>query len=60
MEINLTRTVFLLPVLKIVSKYWINTNDNNNGDDDDDDDDNNGLILSGSKYAEIQIKLQVF
>ena len=58
MEINLTRTVFLLPVLKIVSKYWINTNDNNNGDDDDDD--NNGLILSGSKYAEIQTKLQVF
>ena len=59
MDINLTRTVFLLPVLKIVSKYWINTNDNNNGDDDDDDD-NNGLILWGSKYAEIQTKLQVF
>ena len=59
MEINLTRTVFLLPVLKIVSKYWINTNDNNNGDDDDDED-NNSLILSGSKYAEIQTKLQVF
>ena len=59
MEINLTRTVFLLPVLKIVSKYWVNTNNNNNGDDDDDDD-NNGLILSGSKYAEIQTKLQVF
>jgi len=40
----------------------INTNDNDNDDDDDDDDDddNNGLILSVSKYAKIQSKLQVF